>query len=109
ANPLPQTLKIAGTDAIFKIPVSACTAMRGAWLTVSTTGGCGLCAMPNMVTATVSASPTLPVGTYTGQIVVTAQSGALSITVPVKIGRASCRESVLRAHAQPGRINTQNR
>ena len=41
--------------------------------------------MPNMVTATVNASPTLAVGTYTGQIVVTAQFGNLSITVPVTL------------------------
>ena len=92
ANPLAQTQAIFGTGTTFNFTVAASTATGGAWLTASTTGGCGTCAMPNMVTATVNASPTLAVGTYTGQIVVTAQFGNLSITVPVTltVGPVGC-------------------
>src|SRR5262249_60354858 len=68
AKPLPQTLTIASMGTNFNFTVTSSTATGGAWLTVTTSTNCGLCAMPNTVTATVTASPTLAVGTYTGQI-----------------------------------------
>lgn len=85
ANPLPQTLTVATPGTAFNYFVSASTATGGTWLTVATATGCGLCATPNTVVATVNASPTLAVGTYTGQIVITSQSGNLSMTVPVTL------------------------
>src|SRR5262249_52708097 len=83
ANPLPQNLNITSTSANFNFTVASSTATGGNWLSVSTTGNCGLCGMPGTVTATVIAGPTLAAGSYTGQIVLTSQSGALSMTVPV--------------------------
>jgi hypothetical protein len=85
ANPLPQTITIATPGAAFNYFVNASTATGGAWLNVATVTACGLCTTPNAIVATVTASPTLPVGTYTGQIVVTSQFGAQTITVPVSL------------------------
>ena len=85
ANPLPQTLTVATPGTAFNYFVTATTATGGAWLTVATATGCGFCATPNTVVATVNASPTLPVGTYTGQILITSQTGNMSITVPVTL------------------------
>lgn len=85
ANPLPQTLTIATPGTVFNYTVTSSTATGGAWLTVATETACVLCATPNSIVATVSASPTLPVGTYTGQIVVVSQAGNQSITIPVSL------------------------
>ena len=46
---------------------------------------CILCAAPETIRAIVSASPTLPTGTYTGQIVLTSQNGQQGVTVPVTL------------------------
>ena len=48
-------------------------------------GGCGLCTSPKVVTAAITASPTLPVGIYTAQIVMYSQFGTYSMTVPVTL------------------------
>ncbi len=85
ANPLPQTLTVATPGTAFNYSVTSSTATGGAWLTVATATACGLCATPNTVVVTVNASPTLAVGTYTGQIVITSQSGNLSMNVPVTL------------------------
>ena len=84
ANPLPQTLTIASTGTNFDFVFTSSTATGGNWLTVSAVG-CGLCVTPTVLTATVTASPTLAAGTYTGQIVVTSNNGAQAITVPVTL------------------------
>ncbi len=85
ANPLPQTLTVASTGASFNFYTAAFTATGGSWLTAATNIGCGLCSLPAVVTAAITASPTLAVGSYTGQIVFTSQSGSMSITVPVTL------------------------
>ena len=85
ANPLPQNVAISsnGTTQIDYV-VSSSTATGGSWLTVSP--GVGCCSTtPNTVTATVNAVATLPVGTYTGQIVVTSQGGADTLDIPVTL------------------------
>jgi hypothetical protein len=88
ANPLPQTLTIPSTGASISYSVTSSTATGGTWLSVSPGPGC-CSATPGTVTATVNASPTLAVGTYTGQIVVTSQGGNFTITVPVTLTVAS--------------------
>lgn len=84
ANPLPQTLTFPSTSASISYVVSSSTATGGAWLAVSPGPGC-CSATPNTVTATVVASPTLAIGTYTGQIVVTSYGGGMTITVPATL------------------------
>jgi len=85
ANPLPQTMEMSSTGANFNFSVAANTGNGGSWLTVSTAGGCELCPTPNSIVATINASPTLAAGTYTGQIVATAQTGFMSVTIPVTL------------------------
>ncbi len=82
ADPLPQTLSIASTGAAFNFAVTYSTATGGSWLSVSPTV---LVTTPRVVTATVNTSPTLAVGTYTAQIVVTSQSGNMALTIPVSL------------------------
>jgi hypothetical protein len=85
ANPLPQILSVPSTGTNFNFFVTFSTATGGSWLSVSP-GNNGCCeATPNTIVATVNASPTLAVGTYTGQIVVTSQGGGMSITIPVTL------------------------
>jgi hypothetical protein len=71
ANPLPQTLMAAS----------------GAWLSVANASfnNCTLCSTPQSFRAIVNAGPTMPVGSYTGQIVFTARDGTLTLTVPVTL------------------------
>jgi len=85
ADPLPQTLTIPSTGTNFNLVVASSTATGGDWLSVSTGGGCGLCPTPQTLTVTIKSSPTLAVGIYTGQIVVTSQGGGMAITVPVTL------------------------
>ena len=85
ANPLPQTLIIATTGSGINFRFDSSTAKGGDWLTVTAGAGCALCAAPHTLTAAVTAPPTLAVGTYTGQIVVTAQSGETTFTIPVTL------------------------
>ena len=87
ADPLPQVLTIASTGTRLNFTARWSTATGGNWLSVSGlgcgggNGGCG--ATPHVLTAIVNASPTLPAGTYTGQIVVS--TGSMSITVAVSL------------------------
>src|ERR1019366_5195795 len=85
ANPLPQTLTIASTGSSVNFRFESSTARGGDWLTVTAGAGCALCGSPHTLTAAITAPPTLAVGTYTGQIVVTTQTGEGSITVPVAL------------------------
>lgn len=84
ANPLPQNLTIASTGTTFNVSLASSTATGGSWLTVSPVVGCCY-VLPHVITATVNASPTLAVGTYTGQIVVAASTGDMSITIAVTL------------------------
>ena len=87
ADPLPQVLTVASTGTRLNFTTRWWTATGGNWLSVSGlgcgggNGGCG--ATPQVLTAIVNANPTLPAGTYTGQIVV--DTGSMSITVPVNL------------------------
>jgi hypothetical protein len=87
ANPLPQALTIASTGADFNFTTLASTSNGGPWLTADNVSwnNCTLCGTAEVIVATVNASPTLPAGTYTGEIVFTSQNGAQAITVPVTL------------------------
>ncbi len=83
ADPLQQTLTISSIGADFLFSAYANNATGGSWLSVSK--GCGYCNTPNAVTVTVTATPTLAVGTYTGQVVVFPYSSGVSMTIPVTL------------------------
>ena len=87
ADPLPQTLTIASAGAAFNFTRTVSTFTGGNWLTVDNVSwnNCVICATPATITAIVTASPALAVGTYTGQIVVTSQTGTVSMTVGVTL------------------------
>lgn len=83
SNPLPQTLNITSTGTNFDFRTTWSTSSGGDWLSVT---GCGsYCDTPQTITATVNASPALPAGVYTGQIVFTEYYSSMSITVPVTL------------------------
>ena len=82
-NPLPQTLTITSTGGSIGNFVRSYNATGGGWLS---TGGCtSYCGTPNTITALVNADAALPVGAYTGEIVVTSQDGGMAITVGVTL------------------------
>ncbi len=85
ANPLPQTLTVPSTGTTFNFTAAAYTATGGSWLAIATGDGCGLCAAPETIDVSIAASPTLAVGTYTGEIIITNQVGSMSLTVPVSV------------------------
>ena len=88
ANPLPQTIAVASTGSAFSYLTSEQSANGGDWLTVSIGENCfssGSCSTPHSVTVSITPPPTLPVGTYTGHVVLTATSGAWAMTVPVTL------------------------
>ena len=83
ANPLPQTLTIPSIGTNFDIDFNTYTSTGGNWLSVAAVGF-NCCATPRALTTAVAPSPTLAVGTYTGQIVVTVEgNGSQAITIPV--------------------------
>ena len=85
ADPLPQTLTIPSTGTNFDFDTNSYTATGGSWLSASARGF-NCCATPRAITAVVTTSPTMAVGTYTGQIVFTVEgNGASAITVPVTL------------------------
>ncbi len=85
-DPLPQELLIASTGANFNFDTSVYTSSGGAWLKAVAVGF-NCCTTPRAVTAVVTADPTLPVGTYAGEIVFTGPeiNGGSAITVPVTL------------------------
>ncbi|MBC8166247.1 MAG: hypothetical protein H7Y20_10285, partial [Bryobacteraceae bacterium] len=92
ANPLPQTITVNSTGADIRFFTTVTTATGGNWLSISRGPGCygdDSCNAPHQLTVAVNPGVTLAAGTYTGQIVFTSYSGALSMTVPVTFTIAS--------------------
>jgi hypothetical protein len=88
ANPLPQTLNIASTGANFAFFATSSSGAGGNWLSVAIGSACTGsegCNTPRTITATVNAPPTLPGGSYTGQIVVMSSNGSMTMTIPVSL------------------------
>ncbi len=86
-NPLRQVLAVATTDAPLQFTTSVSTANGGSWLSVDNPSfnNCSICFTSQNIEAIVNASPTLAVGSYTGQIVFTSRDGTQSLTVPVTL------------------------
>ena len=90
ANPPSQTLTIASTGTAFDFIMSGQTGTGGAWLSIARGAGCSntnpaYCLTPHTITISVVAASTLPVGTYTGQVVLTEKNGSMDMVVPVTL------------------------
>lgn len=87
ADPLPQQIEVATTGANFDFFASA-QSFSGTpnWLQISPSsyGCCGL-STPQVITVSVVTSPSLEVGTYTGQVYIVASGNQQSLTVPVTL------------------------
>lgn len=85
ANPLPQSVTISriGSSPL-GISIQAASS-GGAWLSVSPTNNVCCFVTPQVLTASIVADPSLAVGTYAAQILVTSQSGDASMTIPVTL------------------------
>lgn len=87
ADPLPQQIEVATTGSNFAFFASA-QSFSGTpnWLQISPSsyGCCGI-STPQEVTVSVVTSPSLDVGTYTGQVYIVASGNQQSLTVPVTL------------------------
>jgi len=81
ANPLPQVLNVVNVGAAFQFGVTS-SSTGGSWLAVQN-GCCGT--TPGIVTVGINAAVTMAVGSYPGQVVITATSGNVVLTVPVTL------------------------
>ena len=85
ANPLPQVITIASTGADFAFNAVTVDSTGGSWLQI-TPSVFGCCtATPQAITVTVNPSVTLAAGTYSAEIVVKANTGIESVTIPVTL------------------------
>jgi hypothetical protein len=84
-DPLPQMISIASTGANLTFTATATSTTGGSWLTI-TPGSFGCCAStPYAVQVNANPLVTLAAGTYTGSIVVKANSGTTTMTIPVSM------------------------
>ena len=103
ADPLPQTLTIPSTGTNFDFDINSYTASGGNWLSANVVGF-NCCATPRAVTAAVTTSAAMPVGTYTGQIVFTVEgNGSMAVTVPVTLTVQPASEPVF--NNLPGQLS----
>ena len=89
ANPLPQVISLASTGTNFNFYLaSASTSKGGNWLQLSATSG--VFTTPEAFAVSINAS-TLPVGTYTGEIIFSEYpNNTMAITIPVTLTITSC-------------------
>jgi hypothetical protein len=93
ANPLPQVLTLASTNAQFTFDSVTATGNGGTWLQVTSCGT--FCTTPEAITVTVNPSLTLAAGTYTGQVVFTTHGTRnMAMTVPVTLTIAASGATV---------------
>ena len=83
ANPVPQVLTVTSTGSAFGFSASASTSSGGDWLAVSPSEDC--CITPAPVSVMVSASATLAVGSYSGQVVFTGGGTSLIVNVTLVV------------------------
>ena len=84
-DPLPQIVEIASTGSNFGFIRDQTTNSGGNWLSTVAVGF-NCCSTPRAITAVVTTSASMPVGTYTGQITFTAFNNAsISMVVPVTL------------------------
>ena len=85
-NPLPQVIPVVSTGTNFSFFASAAGATGGSWLQISPNGyGCCGIATPEIITASVNAPTGLAVGTYTSEVEIVSNGGAMSMMVPVTL------------------------
>ena len=83
ADPLPQVLTITGTGSAFSFNAVATTSSGGDWLAVSSNENC--CITPAQVSVIVTPNATLPVGSYSGQVVFRGSGNSLIVNVTLVI------------------------
>ena len=82
ANPLPQVLNIASTSTAITFTEAAANAQGGNWLHLFQSSG----TTPEAITVGVQNATTLPVGTYTGEVILAEYYGHnQAMTVPVTL------------------------
>lgn len=85
-SPLPQMITVTSTGASFTFTAAATTNSGGSWLTIPTAVGCCGSNTPAAFTIAADTAATLAAGTYTGQVVLTPSSKAISpLTIPVTL------------------------
>jgi hypothetical protein len=82
-DPLPQTIVLPSTGNPLLIRPSVNTANGGNWLSISAPSNYRN--TPVTETVSINADPSLPAGTYTGQIVILTSDDSVSMTVPVTL------------------------
>jgi hypothetical protein len=83
--PLPQLITVTSTGANFGFNATATSTTGGSWLTISPSSfGC-CTSTPTAITVMANPAVTLAAGTYTGQILVKADSGTAALTIPVTL------------------------
>jgi len=86
-NPLPQLINFTSTGTAFSYSAIAVSNSGGGnWLTISPSnyGCCGV-GTPNQMIVTLNPPVTLAAGAYTGEIILEASGGAMSMVVPVTL------------------------
>ena len=85
ANPLPQVITVASTGANFTFNAVTVNSTGGSWLTISPSAyGYGI-STPQAITVSVNPAVTLAAGTYSSEVVITSETGAQAMTVPVTL------------------------
>jgi hypothetical protein len=85
SNPLPQVITVASTGANFTFNAVAINSTGGSWLTIAPSAyGYGI-STPQAITVSVNPAVTLAAGTYSSEIVITSETGAQAMTVPVTL------------------------
>jgi hypothetical protein len=86
-SPLPQLINFASTGTSFAYSATAVSNSGGGnWLSISPSnyGCCGV-NTPDQLVVTLNPAVTLAVGTYSGEIILEASGGAMSMVVPVTL------------------------
>ncbi len=84
-NPLPQVITVASTGANFTFNAVTVNSTGGSWLSISPSAyGYGI-STPQAITVSVNPDVTLAAGTYSSEIVITSETGAEVMTVPVTL------------------------
>ncbi len=86
ANPLSQVITVASTGANFAFNAVTVDSTGGSWLTINPAayGCCGVLT-PRAITVSVNPAVTLAAGTYSAEIIVKAETGVQSLTIPVTL------------------------
>jgi len=84
-NPLPQVITVTSMGANFAFNATATSTTGGTWLSINPSAfGC-CTSTPTAITVIANPLVTLAAGTYTGQILVKANTGTVTMTIPVSL------------------------